>query len=132
MEFIKNDGLPFPDYPRPQFKRQSYFNLNGKWQYAITKSSQVQTEFDGEILVPYSPEARLSGVQRQVKADDFLHCKRSFKLPAGFNVGRVLLNVGACDQITDVFVNGKQVCHHEGGYNAFTADITDALTDGEN
>ena len=54
-----------PEYPRPNLVRNSYLNLNGKWEYCINKTKEV-TEYDGEILVPFSPETLLSGVQRTV------------------------------------------------------------------
>lgn len=120
------------EYPRPQFKRNSYFNLNGVWQYAITQTPTFPQRFQGEILVPYSPESKKSGVERQLRADEYLHYLKTFTLPENFNKGRVLLNVGACDQITKVYLNGIKVGENEGGYLPFTVDLTDALNDGEN
>ncbi len=129
-EFMGGD-TPLLEYPRPQMKRDSYFTLNGKWNYAISKTPSVQN-YDGEILVPYSPEAERSGVNRQLKKDEYLFYQRTFPLPNAFNVGRVLLNVGACDQVCEVFINGVSVGTHEGGYLPFTFDVTNALKDGEN
>ncbi|MBR6789123.1 MAG: glycoside hydrolase family 2 [Clostridia bacterium] len=114
-------------------KRNSHFALNGEWDYAINAEREMTaTAYDGKILVPYSPETLPSGVNRQVGADDYLHYRRFFTLPDGFNKGRVLLNIGACDQVCEVFVNGKKVGSHEGGYLPFSLDITSALTSGEN
>ncbi|MGN1067073.1 MAG: glycoside hydrolase family 2 protein [Candidatus Fimimonas sp.] len=124
---------PLQEYPRPQFRRKSYLNLNGWWNYAITKNSQKPNSFDGEILVPFSPESALSGVGKQLKPNEYLWYFKDFSLPNGFNKGVVLLHFGAVDSICDVFVNDKHVCSHQGGYNAFTADISDALRpNGEN
>lgn len=124
---------PLQEYPRPQFKRNSYINLNGYWKYAFTKKDIVPTRFDGKILVPFSPESRLSGVNRQLKPKEYLWYFRTFTLPSSFNHGVVLLNFGAVDSICDVFINDKHACHHEGGYNAFSADITPFLVEeGEN
>lgn len=123
---------PLQEYPRPQLQRKSYVNLNGVWQYAITKKSCHPETYDGNILVPFSPESTLSGVCKQLRPGQFLWYSRTFKLPQSFNKGIVLLHFGAVDSICDVFVNGTPVCHHEGGYNAFSADITEALRDGEN
>ena len=130
-EFV-DSTLPLAEYPRPQFKRDSYFPLNGEWDYALTKSAAPPSAFDGKIVVPYCPESKLSGVERVTRADDYLHYRRFFTLPDGFVRGRVLLNVGACDQVCEVTVNGARVGAHEGGYLPFTLDITSALKTGEN
>ena len=115
---------PLPEYPRPQFRRKSYLNLNGKWKYAITKNNVTPSVYDGDILVPFSPESMLSGVNRRLKPKQFLWYNRTFTLPVGFNKGIVLLHFGAVDQICDVYVNGEFACHHEGGYNSFSINIT--------
>ena len=128
---FENGGLPLVEYPRPQMKRNSYFPLNGKWRYAIRKTKETEG-YDGEIVVPYSPECSLSGVNRQLKKDEYLFYAKSFTLPENFNRGRVLLNVGACDQVCEVFLNGVSVGRHEGGYLPFTLDVTNALQTGEN
>ena len=125
-------GIPLGEYPRPQFARDSYFPLNGRWEYAITSSKEEPERFEGEILVPYSPESPLSGVGRQLTADKFLHYRRTFSLPQGFNRGRVLLNIGACDQRCAVFCNGRKAGGHKGGYLPFTIELTSFLREGEN
>ena len=118
-----------PEYPRPQMRRNSYLNLNGTWEYAITKGEDAPAAYDGTIIVPFSPEAPLSGVNRTLHADETLWYRRSFTLAEGFlpENGRVLLHFGAVDQEATVFVNGKEVARHAGGYTAFTAEITDLL-----
>lgn len=123
---------PWQEYPRPQFVRKSYVNLNGLWDYAITKNEYFPINYHGKILVPFSPESALSGVNRQLKPDEYLFYRRTFTLTKTFVKDIVLLNFGAVDCICDVFVNGKNVCHHVGGYNSFSADVTSALIDGEN
>ena len=120
------------EYPRPQFQRDSYLSLNGTWEYAITFSPQPPARYDGTILVPYSPESSLSGVGRQLGPDEFLHYRRTFTLPEGFDRGRVLLNVGACDQVCKVYCNGREIGGHEGGYLPFALELTDALVEGAN
>ena len=120
---------PLQEYPRPQFVRNSYINLNGYWDYAITNSDVVPMRYDGKILVPFSPESILSGVNRQLKPNEYLFYRTTFTLPKGFARDIVLLNFGAVDQVCDVYVNGIHVCHHEGGYNAFSADATFALAE---
>jgi len=124
---------PLPEYPRPQLRRDSFLNLNGRWQYAIRPQKNRQPgAFDGEIIVPFSPESLLSGVRRTLMPEDRLWYRRTFVLPEGFRKSRVLLHFGAVDQSCEVLVNGKAVGGHEGGYLPFTCDITDALTEGEN
>ena len=75
-QFIQSD-IPLSEYPRPQFKRDSYFTLNGEWEYAITDGAKSD-KFDGKIIVPYSPECQLSGVLRQLKPNQTLFYLRRF------------------------------------------------------
>ena len=123
---------PLSEYPRPQLWRGSYVNLNGRWEYAITKESAAPQTYDGEIIVPFSPESLLSGVGRQVMPGDTLWYRRSFTLPEGFKRDKVLLHFGAVDQECKVLVNGELVGEHKGGYLPFSCDITDSLSEGEN
>ena len=120
------------EYPRPQFRRDSYLNLNGLWSYAIVKAKECPDRFDGEILVPFSPESPLSGVGCQLLPDEYLFYRRTFTLPDGFNRGRVLMHFDAVDQEACVEINGQAVGTHVGGYLPFTFDITEALQDGVN
>ena len=112
------------EYPRPQMVRESYLNLNGTWDYAITDSDQFPAAVDGRILVPFSPEAELSGVGKTLLPRQFLWYRRSIALPEGFFQGRLLLHFGAVDQMATVFLNGEPVGSHVGGYLPFTLDIT--------
>ena len=110
--------------------RDSYLNLNGRWQYAITATEEPPEAFDGTIVVPFSPETLLSGVGRLVTPDDVLHYRRTLVLPPGFLPApdaRVLLHFGAVDQWCRVSVNATVVGEHLGGYLPFTCDVTDAL-----
>ena len=117
---------PLPESPRPALRRDSYENLNGPWQYAITASAQRPAGWDGEILVPYAPECRASGVGRTLQPGQWLHYHRYFAPPAGTG-GRVLLHFGAVDYACAVQVNGHLVGGHRGGYWPFTLDITAQL-----
>lgn len=115
---------PLPQYPRPQLVRDSYVNLNGRWQYAFG-TDQRPVQWDGEIVVPFSPECVLSGVERQLGPDEWLWYRRAgIVAPVG---DRVLLHFGAVDQICTVWVNDVEVGTHTGGYLPFTFEITDAL-----
>ena len=123
--FNKNSSIPLSEYPRPQFKRDSYISLNGLWDFILAKADG--NAISGKINVPYSPESDLSGVLQQVKKGDTLIYNKTFILPENFNKGRVLLNFGAVDQTSKVFVNGTLVYENQGGYNSFAVDITDYL-----
>ena len=125
-------SCPLPEYPRPQLRRESFYNLNGVWDYAVTPSGDEPGVWDGEIVVPFSPEAPLSGAARGPTKDEYLHYRRGFTLPEGFQKSRVLLHFGAVDQIAEVFVNGVSAAKHSGGYWPFSADITSLLREGEN
>jgi beta-galactosidase/beta-glucuronidase len=119
---------PLPEYPRPQLVRaeHTWRNLNGRWQYAVATEDRPHT-WDGEIVVPFSPETVLSGVGRQLQPDEWLWYRRAFTVPARRDDNRVLLHFGAVDQSCTVWVNGVQVGAHTGGYLPFTLDITDAV-----
>ena len=117
------------EYPRPQMRRNSYLNLNGRWEYAITDSDELPRRWDGTILVPFSPESALSGVGRSLQPGQTLWYRREVIVPQGFIPadGRLLLHFGAVDQEAAVYWNGRLLGRHMGGYNAFTLDATDAL-----
>lgn len=123
---------PLPEYPRPQLRRESFLNLNGVWQYAISTLNSEPEEYDGDIVVPFPLESELSGVGRVLQPGEYLWYRREFTLPEDFNVGRVLLHFGAVDQCARVWVNGMDACTHTGGYLPFSADITDLLFECEN
>lgn len=117
-------GTPWQIYPRPQLKRNSYVNLNGIWDFAVSEKEEVSA-FDKQINVPFCPESLLSGLKIQVAPGSYLFYRRSFTVAS--QTGRLLLHVGAADQVADIYVNQNHVCHHEGGYEAFCCDITDML-----
>lgn len=121
------------EYPRPQLVRNNNWNnLNGLWQYAITdKDANMPTSFEGQILVPFPLESALSGVKKALLPIQTLWYKRQVNIPAVTDK-KVLLHFGAVDWQTTVFVNGKQVGEHTGGYTGFTFDITSALNTGQN
>ncbi|MCM1127041.1 MAG: glycoside hydrolase family 2 [Lachnospiraceae bacterium] len=117
------------EYPRPQMRRNDYTVLNGLWDYAFTDTDTPPSSYDGQILVPFSPESSLSGVNRQLLPHQFLWYRTS--LPIIQNTfsshNRLLLHFGAVDYYAKLFINGQAVTSHQGGYLPFTADITDFL-----
>jgi beta-galactosidase/beta-glucuronidase len=122
-----------PEYPRPQMVRKSWVNLNGLWQYAIRPAGEeTPAKWDGEILVPFPIESALSGVKKPVQPDQRLWYRRSFSWTPSDSDQRLLLHFGAVDWKCTVWVNGKKVGEHTGGYDPFTFDITAALRKGEN
>ena len=123
---------PLPEHPRPQLVREPWLNLNGRWEHAFTRSDQPPTAYDGPIVVPFSPEAELSGVGRQLQPDEWLWYRRGFRPPAAPPGGRTLLHLGAVDQTCTVWVNHVQVAEHTGGYLPFSCDVTHVLREGEN
>jgi len=120
-----------PEYPRPQLVRDRWLNLNGLWDVAITaKQAGRPEEWDGRILVPFAAESALSGVGRPVGAAKALWYRREFKVPRLWRRGRLLLHFGAVDWESTVWVNGKEVGTHRGGYDPFSYDIRDSLKSG--
>ena len=122
-------SIPWNEYPRPSMVRDSFLCLNGEWDFAISDTG-TPAEYSEKILVPFCPESQLSGIGRSTEYKN-LYYRRSFTLPEGFlpEGYRLILHLGAVDQVADVYLNGEKVAHHEGGYLPFSADITDKLKD---
>ncbi|MGW2716732.1 PA14 domain-containing protein [Streptomyces sp. NPDC001492] len=122
-----------PEYPRPQLTRPAWRSLNGRWQFAAAAAGEkppVGRTLAERILVPYPVESRLSGLERH---EDRMWYRRTFTVPAGWKIGsgkRLRLNFGAVDWRAEAYVNGTKVAQHQGGYDKFSADITDALKPG--
>ena len=132
-----------PEHPRPTLQREAYAMLNGRWDYAVAPLPQgcsgplpapkarkavseapLPSTWDGKILVPFSPEAPLSGVGRHLSPDELLWYRRDAKMPACARHERVLLHFEAVDWICAVYVNGSLAAVHQGGYLPFDVDIT--------
>lgn len=131
--------IPRSEYPRPQFEREGFMNLNGEWDFCIDNERSgrergfylADAAFDRKITVPFCPESELSGVNHK----DFMYgvwYKRAFALTGEQAAKRTVLHIGAADYKTLVFVNGKEAGSHEGGYVSFEFDITALVSEGEN
>ncbi len=129
-----------PEYPRPQFERKNWINLNGEWQFEIDcgRSGRERKLYEAETLatkinVPFCPESKLSGIHN-VDFMESVWYKRAMDIPADWVEGgkRTILNIGACDFATEVWVNGQYIGKHIGGYVSFAMDITKAVKAGEN
>ena len=128
MDNLPLEDIPLCEYPRPQFKRDSYLCLNGEWEF---KTSYLDNDLEGEykekIIVPYSMESYLSSINRYLNKGEYLYYRKIFKLDNDFNKGRVVLHFDAVDQIAEIYLNNNLVATHEGGYLPFEVDITSYL-----
>ena len=128
--FENDSSSSWNEYPRPNFKRDSYLCLNGEWDLSVERYGE-ETKL-GKIKVPFSPETRLSGINREKLDGELYIYRKVFEVASGFLSGRVLLHFGAVDQACRVFVNGRFVGEHVGGYLPFSFDISDFLNEGKN
>ena len=129
---MMNNNQPLSEYPRPQLKRDSYICLNGLWEYAIRKEEAIPESFDGQILVPYSPEVEKSLVNKVVTPDDYLFYRLKLDIPQEFIKDKVILHFGAVDQIAEVFINDQLVIKHIGGFLPFSVNIKPYLKEKDN
>ena len=130
--------IPRPEYPRPDFVRSEWLNLNGEWDFALDLSDSGEDRglpqgegFERKILVPFAPESSLSGIG----FPDFIAAawyKRALKIPESWNGQKILLNFEGADYQTSVWVNGEKVGQHSGGYTPFSFDITEYCRQPEN
>ena len=127
-------GIPRPEHPRPDLKRDAWINLNGTWEFAETddgNANYLETEMPDRITVPFCRESELSGLNRKGFVQ-YVWYRRSFEIPSEWKGKRVLFHVGACDWETTVWVNKQKVGFHRGSSDAFSFDITPFLEKGVN
>ncbi|MCE9611285.1 MAG: hypothetical protein K8R23_13910 [Chthoniobacter sp.] len=128
-----------PEYPRPQMVRKEWCNLNGLWDcHILTKDAQQPQSYPGKILVPFPVEAPLSGIGKMINSipgrtypNSRIWYRRTFEIPASWQGRRTLLHFGAVNWEATVYVNGRELGGHRGGYDGFTFDVTDALHNSE-
>jgi beta-galactosidase/beta-glucuronidase len=134
--------MPRPEYPRPQFRRKDWINLNGEWNFAFDDSDvglangwqsiipeglrSGASPFDRKITVPFCYQSKLSGIGETAFHDVVWYARTFEYTPVGYE--RLLLHFGAVDYRATVWVNGTQVAAHEGGHTPFSADVTHALS----
>ena len=140
--FLQSGGaaaadLPRPEYPRPQFERSEWINLNGQWSYTFDFSrSGMDRElfrsegFDGQITVPFAPQSELSGVGFTDFIPEMWY-QRRLEIPADWDGKRILLHFGAVDYIASIYIDGRIAGRHWGGSSSFTVDITRMVSAGK-
>ncbi len=128
-----NKEAPLQEYPRPQLRRNIWTNLNGQYDYAVSNSmEEIPVEYEGKITVPFAIECQLSGVERRLDPMDILWYHKTFTLGEEYDGKHVILHFGAVDWECRIYINGKFVGGHTGGYCPFNFDITEYLVEGEN
>ena len=128
--FESDKSSNWNEYPRPSFRRDSYLCLNGEWELSVRYGEKEK--YLGKIMVPFAPETRLSGIEREKVDGEIYLYKKEIEFAPEFNRGRVILHFGAVDQICKVFVNGIYIGGHVGGYLPFSFDITRSIQKGIN
>jgi len=131
--------LPRPEYPRPDFQRESWLNLNGTWEFEVDSKGDGDAQgwssgkaFNQKIVVPFCPESRLSGLALSTNYLPHVWYRRQFTVPSTLRRQRLLLHFGAVDYAARVWLNGQLLGEHLGGYTPFSFEITDQVRDGEN
>ena len=123
-----NPENAWQEYPRPQFERAQWKNLNGLWDYAILKTNEIQPKrYQGKILVPFSFESPLSGVGKNIDPEDKMWYRKNFELPKNWSGKDVVIHFEAVDYTCAVWVNDILVGTHKGGFDRFSFNITPYL-----
>ena len=134
---VASFAQPRAEYPRPQFERENWINLNGEWSFTLDLANTGAERnyynskgFDSKIIVPFAPESKLSGIGHT----EFINAvwyQRTIQIPADWVGKRVKLNFGAVYYKSELYIDGKFVGRHYGGSDSFSYDITDWVADGK-
>ena len=124
VAFAQKTAQPLPEHPRPDLMRSQWLNLNGSWDFTFDSTFVIPSKFAHKIQVPFPWGSKLSGVKDEA---DVAWYHRTFQVPTVWGSKRVFLNIGASDWHTSVYVNGRFVGEHKGGYTPFDFDVTSFL-----
>ncbi len=135
-----NSNIPRPEHPRPDFMRDTFYNLNGTWEFAFDDANiglkdgwyRPNYKLDKTITVPFCYQSAASGIGPTDEIHPIMWYRRKFTVPAQMKGRSILVNFGAVDYEATVYVNGMAVGGHKGGYTPFQLDVTPFLTAGEN
>jgi len=137
ISYISVYAQPRPEYPRPQFERKSWINLNGEWTYAldltqtgIAEKNHEKKTFPEKITIPFAPESSLSGVKHTGFIPSIWY-HRTIQAPADWLNKNIFLNLGAIYYESEIYIDGKIVNRHFGGSDSFSVDITEFMKDGK-
>lgn len=128
------DKCPRSEYPRPDFEREKWINLNGRWEFCFDDKDEgarlkwfAGRRLEQQIVVPFCYQSEASGIGLGYEKHEIMWYAKDFRIPGDFHAQRILLNFGAVDYDAGVWVDGSFVGGHRGGYTPFSIDITDAL-----
>lgn len=134
---LSAENLPRAEYPRPQFEREDWINLNGIWDFEFDFGQSGQERglgnamsLERKITVPFCPESTLSGIGHT----DFINCvwyRRNLDIPVSWAGKMIFLNFGAVDYAAEIFIDGNLVARHYGGSSSFSVDLTSHVTPGQ-
>jgi MFS family permease len=123
------DEIPLSEYPRPSFKRDSYLNLDGMWEFMISKYEKLPEKYVDRVMVPYAIESVYSMVNHLMEPDEILYYHRKVSLPMGFRKKKTIIHFEGVDEYCEVYIDDKLICSHHGGFTSFDVEIPDEVKD---
>jgi beta-galactosidase/beta-glucuronidase len=113
-------NAPLPEHPNPYFQRNAFISLNGPWDFVLDRSPKIPQSYPDKIIVPFSVETSLSGIEKMVSASQYMHYRKLVEIPSAFIGKNGLLHFDAVDQTADVYIDGSLAASHDGGYFPFS------------